>query len=1020
MEKQVNRAHTTTRLLIFVSAALLIGLACLVPGLDSSNTTTPNQDAIDAQIEATVQAAVDEEGSAAAMAGATEPITSQDSNLLPQDLLIPELVITEDTVIQSFNTRRLSFAEVTALIDTEVQGDETGSFEPDEGNPPPYNQSMFMSSVVGSMSEIGFEDLCAPRVIKADLVPEIDGAEQYMMVSLLDCNGINYVTPVKHQVGGSCGTFAETAAMEIQLARFILPQEERPVTVYHPIDDFSPINLSEGSRLYSAFISPDSAPVITAPENRTWFGTTLDQYFPDSEVTPYAPWDDKTAIALERQYGSFSDYCLDMEDTGLEETHQSFADLTRCLFDIAKKERYIFVDYNEADRNSLGNLRDFETIEANTMYALSLGIPVVIKGAWWYWDFNNSVLVDQDTSTGAQIANSYQFLLLQPRPEADYEHDGSGNVITPHQVEDSSSHVVVIVGYLHGDQGNDFWIIKNSHGEREPNSNKDTFLLVRMPSTSGAADQPNSTRRNFSIASFYTQGDLSFFQMSPQTQTVDQVLATENSSLALNDQDLDGIIDLYDNCPTLENSNQEDRDLDFVGDACDPCPLVYDRYQSKSNTNLVTLDYDGDGVPLLCDYDGTLSTKQGAGFLTYANGQFNLDSEIVPFLGWHMDWYFDPGDEFLGSGRLLDDQRDAVLVRNSGALGVIYLSGDTIRSRLSLKRWFDSEKDHIIHWPLIPEDQVAGIGNVFPEGEGQPLRDEVLLFHFAKGLDVINVGPNADWQELALVQTGDAFGNWELDYSTQVGPLGDLSGNGYQEILMQSSSGMIALTVDDSGNLTDFFTVPVDTWLGEWHYGYYGPFGDQLVGTGNFDGVGADEIVIRSEWGFGILHHMRRLTSRVMVPNGTWMGSWRYDQADQILGIGDFNLDGKTDILLRSDFGIGAVTLDSANQAFETIFMIQFQHRIGDWLLETTDKIIHTADFNGDGGDDILIRKHNAFTVLSYSLGSNDLYPIRIYTDRDWAGEWLFRNENVFAAFGEFSTPGKTSILVQSSLLGAD
>jgi hypothetical protein len=1019
MEEQVNREHNAAKLLIFVSAALLISLACLIPGLDNSNETTLDQAEIDAQIEATVGAAAGE--------GSTDSITDtagssipQVSDLLPQDLLIPELTITTDTVIQNLNTRRLSIEEVAALINIEVQGDETGNFDPDEGNPPPYNQSMFMSSVVGSMSDIGFEDLCAPKVIEVDLAPEIDGAEQYMMVSLLDCNGVNYVTPVKDQVGGSCGTYAETAAMEIQLARFILPQEERPVTIYHPIDDFSPINLSEGYRLYSAFISPDSAPVITAPNNRTWFGTTLNEYFPDSEVTPYAPWNDITAIALERQYGNFSDYCVNMEDTGLEDSHQSFADLTRCLFDIAKKDRYIFVDYNEADRNSLGNLRDFETIETNTMFALSLGIPVVIKSAWWYWDFNNSILVEQDASTGAQFANSYQFLLLQPRPEADYEHDGSGNVITPHRVKDSSSHVVVIVGYLHGDQGNDFWIIKNSHGDREPTSNKDTFLLVRMPSNSGAADQPNSTRRNFSIAGFYTQGDISFYQMSPETQTIDQVLASENSSLALNDQDLDGVIDLYDNCPTLPNSNQEDRDLDFVGDACDPCPLVYDRYQSKSNLNLITLDYDGDGLPLLCDHDETFANKQGIGFLTYANGQLNLDSEIAPNFAWKNDWYIGPGDEFLGSGRLLDDQHDAVLVRNSGAFGVLYLYEDSIRSKLSLKRWFDSDNDHIVHWPLIPEDQVVGIGNIFPEGAGQPLRDEVLLFHPAKGLSVINVDLYGQWQELALVQTRDSFGNWEFDNFTQVGPLGDLNGDGYQEILLQSNSGMIALTVDESGNLTDFFHIPLDTWLGDWHYGYYGPFGDQLVGTGNFDGVGADEILVRSEWGFGILYHMRRLTSRVMVPNGTWMGSWQYHQSDQILGIGDFNLDGKADILLRNDIGIGAVTLDSTNQAFETIFMVQYQHRIGDWLLESTDNIVHTADFNGDGGEDILIRKHNAFTILSYSLGSNQLYPIHIYTDSDWVGEWLFRNENVFAAFGEFASPGKTSILVKSYLLGAD
>jgi hypothetical protein len=997
----------------FLSILLLVGLACAIPGLDGLNGNSTNQTNYDAQVEATVQAALAENEGTSSITPNDE-IAPIDSNLESQDFQLPEVVITEDTLIQAFNTRRLSDEELAAMFILDTEGDDTGIF--DQENPPPYNQSLFMSTLQETENQIGFEDVCAPKIIKADLVPEIDGAEEYVMVSLLDCNGINYVTPVKSQVQGSCGTFAEIAAMEIQLARFILPHQARPITDDHPVEDFAPINLSEGYRLYSAFISPDSSPVITAPEHRKWFGATLNEYFPDSEVNPYAPWEDGPAIALERRYGNFSDYCINMEDTGLEESHQSLADITRCLFDIAQKREYVFVDYPEEERHSLGNYRDFESIEPNTMFALTYGYPVVIKGAWWYWDANNSVLVSNDASTGTQFADRYQFVLLQPRPEADYEHDNNGDVITPHQVEDSSSHVVVIVGYLHGTQGNDFWIIKNSHGEREAGSSKDTFLLVRMPSNSGDSDQPNSTKRNFSYADFYIQGDLKFYQMSRDTQHIAQVLATEDSSLALQDQDLDGVIDFYDNCPTIPNGHQADSDRDFIGDECDPCRYDYDRYQYKSNTNYVILDYDGDGYPAMCDPDDTLENKLGIGILTLANGQLNLESFVTPFNNWNYNWYTSPTDEFLGSGRILFDDQDSILVKNSGAIGILYQSSRAIASRLSAKIWFDSEDPYIGHWPLIYEDQVVGIGNIVPEAEGQSLQDEVLFFHSAKGFVVANLDEYEEWQEVALIQKRDSFGDWEFDRFSQIGPLGDINGDGFQDILIQSQSGLIILSADENGNLSELFTVPQDTWMGDWHYGYYGPFGDQIVATGNFNGVGSDDILIRSQWGIGILHNMRRLSSQAMAPYDTWIAGWRLGESDEIVSIGDFNLDGKDDIFLRSDYGIAAISLDATNQNFETIFMVQYQHRIGDWLLETTDRIIHTADFNGDGGDDILIRKHNAFTILSYSLGSNELYPIKIYTDRSWVDNWFFRNENVFAAFGEFNTPGKTSILIKSYL----
>ncbi len=56
------------------------------------------------------------------------------------------------------------------------------------------------------------------------------------------------------------------------------------------------------------------------------------------------------------------------------------------------------------------------------------------------------------------------------------------------------------------------------------------------------------------------------------------------------DEDLDGITDLEDNCPTVENADQLDSDLDGRGDECDDCPGFDD-----------TLDGDEDGFPDDCD-----------------------------------------------------------------------------------------------------------------------------------------------------------------------------------------------------------------------------------------------------------------------------------------------------------------------------------------------------------------------------------------------------------------------------------
>jgi hypothetical protein len=58
------------------------------------------------------------------------------------------------------------------------------------------------------------------------------------------------------------------------------------------------------------------------------------------------------------------------------------------------------------------------------------------------------------------------------------------------------------------------------------------------------------------------------------------------------DSDLDGIIDLEDNCPLVANPGQGDGDGDGVGDLCDNCPVTFPPDQR---------DLDEDGIGDVCD-----------------------------------------------------------------------------------------------------------------------------------------------------------------------------------------------------------------------------------------------------------------------------------------------------------------------------------------------------------------------------------------------------------------------------------
>ncbi len=75
-------------------------------------------------------------------------------------------------------------------------------------------------------------------------------------------------------------------------------------------------------------------------------------------------------------------------------------------------------------------------------------------------------------------------------------------------------------------------------------------------------------------------------------QYANQTLTDLDLDRFLADTDGDGVKDTQDNCPTIENPNQEDSDLDTLGDACDNCP---------SDPNPAQEDLDGDGLGDACD-----------------------------------------------------------------------------------------------------------------------------------------------------------------------------------------------------------------------------------------------------------------------------------------------------------------------------------------------------------------------------------------------------------------------------------
>ncbi|MGZ8361873.1 MAG: S8 family serine peptidase, partial [Allosphingosinicella sp.] len=106
---------------------------------------------------------------------------------------------------------------------------------------------------------------------------------------------------------------------------------------------------------------------------------------------------------------------------------------------------------------------------------------------------------------------------------------------------------------------------------------------------------------------------------------------------------------------------------------------------------------------------------------------------------------------------------------------------------------------------------------------------------------------------------------------------------------------------------------------------------------GDFDGDGRAETLVTSPWGIGVLKQSSTsFTALMLAPNGTRFGGWLLNTADNRFGpVGDFDGDGKLEILVRSPWGIGIMKLGTGT--FTMLMMAPNGTRFGGWLLNTAD-----------------------------------------------------------------------------------
>ena len=242
---------------------------------------------------------------------------------------------------------------------------------------------------------------------------------------------------------------------------------------------------------------------------------------------------------------------------------------------------------------------------------------------------------------------------------------------------------------------------------------------------------------------------------------------------------------------------------------------------------------------------------------------------------------------------------------------------------------------------LHPDWRLAGSGDF--NGDG---RSDLLLRH--------TNGWITEWLGQAngsFSDNGAAASVW-LQPDWQIADTGDFNGDGRSDLLLRHTNGWMTEWLGQAnGSFADNGAV-ASNWLHpDW----------QAAGTGDFNGDGISDVLLRHTNGW--MTEWLGQANGNFSDNGAVASNWVHPDW-QVAGTGDFNGDGRGDVLLRHTNGWMTEWLGQANGSFFDNGAIASNWVHPDW------QVAAIGDYNGDARDDILLR-HNDGTITNW-LGMSD------------------------------------------------
>jgi hypothetical protein len=307
--------------------------------------------------------------------------------------------------------------------------------------------------------------------------------------------------------------------------------------------------------------------------------------------------------------------------------------------------------------------------------------------------------------------------------------------------------------------------------------------------------------------------------------------------------------------------------------------------ETKDNVFGPAADFDGDGA-----HEVLVTSPWGLGVLKYANGTLTSTQGVAngtSIGGWKLDTGV---DKFGTTADFNQDGSDEILVTNPFGMGILPLG--TPAAQVAAGNTAPNGTD-FGGWKLDTRDDVFGRAGNYSGGTPADggIDGVELLVSSQRGVGILVFGGSI--QALAVFPNGPLTGGWNLHTNINIlGPTANYDGNGQDQILVTSSSGLGVLTLNRT---TDNVNVPVSY---------------ELVAT-------------------------------TVVPNGL-VGTWPLDTTVDRLGcVGNYSPtlgelgEVQAGVFVTGPTGIAILKLSEYNGVSSPMVALNNKH-LGDWRLDTS------------------------------------------------------------------------------------